>query len=142
MIVINILVGINTLLFLILSSIHTYWAFGGKWGSTAVIPTSTNDQPAFMPGKFITLIVALGLFSFAVVTLSNLGIFNLWIDSHYFRFVMWTITIIFYLRALGDFKQVGFSKKIKGTRFANNDTKFYSPLCLYLGTSSLIILLQ
>jgi len=119
-----------------------YWAFGGTWGSTAVIPTNTNEQPAFMPGKFITLVVAFGLFSFAVITVGSAGIFNQWIEYHYVRVGMWGITTIFYLRAVGDFKLMGFSKRIKGTTFADNDTKYYSPLCLYLGTSTLLILMM
>ena len=40
---------------------------------------------------------------------------------------------IFILRAIGDFKYVGFFKKVKNTPFAKLDSKFYSPLCLLIG---------
>ena len=40
------------------------------------------------------------------------------------------IGIVFLIRAIGDFKYVGFSKKVKGSLFAENDGRYYSPLCL------------
>ncbi|WP_307347298.1 DUF3995 domain-containing protein [Metabacillus malikii] len=43
------------------------------------------------------------------------------------------ITFIFFLRAIGDFKYLGFTKKIKNTNFSKYDTALYTPLCLYLG---------
>ena len=138
----TILITINTLIFLFLSSLHVYWAFGGKWGSTAVIPTVDDKQPAFIPGKFITLVVASGLFLFALITIGNYEVFNDFIEYRYFKYAIWAIVVVFLLRAVGDFKQIGFSKKVKGTAFAKNDTKIYSPLCLYLCTSSFIIWLS
>jgi Protein of unknown function (DUF3995) len=55
------------------------------------------------------------------------------------NFGIYAIGAIFLLRALGDFKYVGFFKSIKNTEFGRLDTQFYAPLCLYLGISSLII---
>ena len=40
------------------------------------------------------------------------------------------IATAFTLRAVGEFKYVGFFKRIRGTQFARMDTRFYSPLCL------------
>lgn len=36
------------------------------------------------------------------------------------------------LRGVGEFRYVGLFKRVKGSRFARNDTRFYSPLCLML----------
>ncbi|MCL6100250.1 MAG: hypothetical protein M1391_16940 [Bacteroidetes bacterium] len=36
----EILIAVNTLIFTFLSTVHIYWAFGGKRGSSAVIPTA------------------------------------------------------------------------------------------------------
>ncbi|MDP3580895.1 MAG: DUF3995 domain-containing protein [Ignavibacteria bacterium] len=137
---VNILVVVNTLVFSFLSLVHVYWALGGKWGATAAIP-ETEGRLAFTPGKFITIVVATGLFLFAIISASNLGFFTSWIEPSYFRIGMWSIVAIFFLRAIGDFKVMGFSKKTRGTTFAKYDTNFYSPLCLYLASSSLIIIL-
>jgi hypothetical protein len=35
-------------------------------------------------------------------------------------------------RAVGEFKYVGFFKRVRGSRFATLDTWIYSPLCLLL----------
>ena len=35
-------------------------------------------------------------------------------------------------RAVGEFKYVGFFKRVRGSRFARLDTLLYSPLCLLL----------
>ncbi|WP_367946795.1 DUF3995 domain-containing protein [Leptospira santarosai] len=42
------------------------------------------------------------------------------------------LSAMFLFRAIGDFRLVGFFKKIRGTKFAKNDTAFFSPLCLLL----------
>lgn len=40
------------------------------------------------------------------------------------------------LRSIGDFRYVGFFKRARGSRFAELDTRFYSPLCLPLALAT------
>ncbi|WP_082994808.1 MULTISPECIES: DUF3995 domain-containing protein [Aquimarina] len=47
----------------------------------------------------------------------------------------------FYTQSFGDFKYVGFFKRIKQTKFGRLDTMFFSPLCLIIGSIRLIIAL-
>jgi hypothetical protein len=47
-----------------------------------------------------------------------------------FRLGMRSISLMFLLRAIGDFRTVGFWKSITDTPFAHWDTRLYSPLCL------------
>ena len=49
---------------------------------------------------------------------------------------------VFLVRAIGDFRYVGFFKKIKGTIFANLDTKFYTPLCILLSFNAFMTSIQ
>ena len=49
------------------------------------------------------------------------------------------IGIVMLVRAVGDFKYVGFFKKIEGTIFAQNDTRYYSPLCLLISLNAFYI---
>jgi hypothetical protein len=44
-------------------------------------------------------------------------------------------------RAVGDFKYVGFSKRVRGTPFARLDTWIYSPLCLLLALGVALVAL-
>jgi hypothetical protein len=60
------------LIFLFISSIHVYWAFGGKWGSDAVLPTKEdNSTKVLIPSMLPTLIVALGTLSFGIFILKK-----------------------------------------------------------------------
>jgi len=121
--------------FLGMGVIHFYWAFGGEFLLDAAIPTKEGKK-LFNPGKLLTILVALILLGFAFVTLS--------IDSSegVYSSLGWAIATLFTLRAIGDFNMVGFFKKIKQTKFALYDTKYFSPLCLVLGISLSILLLN
>lgn len=133
------LVIINSLIFIFISAIHVYWVMGGQWALAAVIPSQPSGKPMFRPGAGATIVVALGLLTFALLTLSNLGTFDAWVSPQIITIGNWFITSVFLLRAIGDFKYVGFSKKITGTLFAQSDTKIYSPLCATIGLISLTI---
>jgi hypothetical protein len=45
---------------------------------------------------------------------------------------VWGLSAVFLLRAVGNLRTFGFFKSITGTRFAQWDTRLYSPLCLLL----------
>jgi len=118
-------------IFMILSLIHFYWFFGGKWGLDAVFPVLEEGKNSFEPPRFATLIVALGLLFFAGYYFS---IFD-FLHTSYSKLstvISWIIPSIFLVRAIGDFKYVGFFKKVKNSKFASMDSKFYSPLCLII----------
>ncbi len=117
-------------LFVTLASIHVYWAFGGRWGWDSAIPTR-DGEPLFEPGRFQTLLVATALLAAALVALWR-GVYTdlgpLWIPQS----GMWVITVIFTLRAIGDFQNCGIFKKMRDTNFARNDSRIYVPLCLLI----------
>ena len=130
------------LIFLFLSSVHFYWAFGGKWGTEGVYPSKADGTPMHPPSIAATLIVALGLLSFAVFYLIKAEYIAvqlpLWLNKN----GLWILTGIFILRAIGDFNYLGFFKKVKNSKFAVNDTKYYAPLCLIIGLLTLILQLN
>jgi hypothetical protein len=129
------------LIFLFLASIHVYWAFGGHWGREAAIPTRNDNAKLFNPGPLPTLIVAAGLLLMGLTVLIKGGLlaFDLpaWIDPY----ACWIIAFIFILRAIGDFRYVGFFKKLTKTKFAKNDTRYYSPLCLIIAILTALLAL-
>lgn len=127
------------LIFLFLSSIHFYWAFGGKWGSGAVIPTKDDSQTAMNPGIIATLIVAFGLLGFGILPLIISGAIPFQLPNWLEKSALWIIAGIFLIRAIGDFNYVGFFKKRKNTAFGKNDTRYYSPLCLVIGLLALAL---
>lgn len=117
-----------------ISLIHVYWAFGGTLWVDAVIPTKTANEKAMNPPKALTFVVAIVVGAFAVVYAEKTQLFTLpsmptWLQ----KYGLYVVASIFIIRAIGDFKYVGFFKKVKATEFAINDTKYFSPLCLFLG---------
>ncbi len=129
--------SILILIFLFLSLIHFYWAFGGKWGSSAVIPTKTNQKKAIQPGFIASMVVAIGLAVLGALVAWEAGWIPLELPYLVENFAMLFIAVVFLIRAIGDFKYVGFFKKIKHTPFAKKDTSYFSPLCLLIGFMAL-----
>ena len=129
---------LNTLILLAISGIHFFWAFGGRWGADAALPTSQDGKKALNPDIFATLIVAFGILAMALLHLEKVQMLSLPIPAWINTYGLKIIAGIFLLRAIGDFRYVGFFKKIKNTKFANLDTKYYSPLCLILSINAFI----
>ncbi len=130
----------NTLLFTFLSSIHIYWAFGGKWGLSNALPElPQGSKKAFEPSRISTLIVALVLLFFAFLTLGNIIFLDTFFETKHIKYSMLFIGILFIIRAIGDFNYVGITKKVKNTQFATYDNCVYIPLCVAIGCISLIL---
>ena len=132
----------NAIIFLILSSIHFYWLLGGKWGMNSVVPTTEKTgNKGFVPSALSTFVVAMGLLLFSLIELGNTNLFSSWIELSYFRWGNLLVAFIFVARAVGDFNYVGFFKRTRNTAFARNDTYYYSPLCLFIAITSLLIVI-
>jgi Protein of unknown function (DUF3995) len=80
--------------------------------------------------------VGVGLLLFGLIQLGITTTIFSAIDFWVFRYGNFFIAFVFLARAIGDFKYAGFFKKVKGTPFAKNDSRFYSPLCLFLSVST------
>ncbi len=128
------------LIFLFISSIHFYWAFGGKWGGEAVLPTKDDNKTNVLnPTILPTLIVAFSFLGFGLFVLIMAEIINIQLPYWLSKYGLWIIAGLFKLRAIGDFNYVGFFKKIKHTKFGKNDTHYFTPLCLTIGILTLIL---
>lgn len=115
------------IIFTALAGVHLFWAFGGGAGLEGVIPFE-NGRPLLNPGKMATVIVALLLLAAAGVSLwrgAPSDARSSWIP----RSGIWVIALVFAVRAIGDFRLVGFFKRVRGTTFARYDSLVYSPLC-------------
>ena len=114
-----------------LAVIHVYWASGGTIGKSVAIP-KRDSKPLFAPTPFTTFLVALALFAMAALNAAKIG----WIaEDGISRFAdagLWITAAIFLLRAVGDFRYVGFFKRHRDSRFAALDTMASSPICLLL----------
>lgn len=128
-------------IFAILGALHVYWVFGGKSSSESVIP-SVGGKLVFNPSPFATMLVALALFTAMFVILGQTGFLGSLIPKKLFYFGTITISLLFFLRAIGEFRLVGFFKTINDTKFAYWDTWLFSPLCLLISIMSFLLLLE
>ena len=127
------------IIFFLLACLHIYWGLGGRWGADAAIPTNENKEKVISPKMRECFIVGAWLLIFAFLVLIKSGIIHFHLPAPLSNYGLWIIAIPFIVRAIGEFKYVGFFKKIKTSRFAELDTKYYSPLCLLIGILSLIL---
>jgi len=107
--------------------------FGGTFGFAQAIPTNKNGERVLNPGKVDSAIVGLGLMAFAAFYLIISGILTVHVPQWVLSYGKWIVPGIFMLRAIGDFRYVGFFKGVKQTEFAQMDTRLFSPLCLLIG---------
>jgi Protein of unknown function (DUF3995) len=117
--------------FALLSLLHVHWACGGAWGKAVAVPEQ-DGRAVFTPSCLATGLVALGLAGCAIVVAALAGWLSLPMGEGPLRAFGYALALLFLARAIGDFRLVGFFKRLRGTRFAVFDTRFYSPLCLGL----------
>jgi len=109
-----------------IASVHVYWAAGGKVGLTAALPEADSGGPLFTPCPVMTLGVAAGLAGMSAAALNA--------HSSQMRWPLRLTTLVFLLRAIGDGRMVGLTRQDGEGRFARNDARLYTPLCLCLAT--------
>ncbi|WP_437396567.1 DUF3995 domain-containing protein [Flagellimonas lutimaris] len=122
-----------------LGMIHFNWVIGGKFGFVESLPTKENGERVLNPKKIDSAIVGIGLIAFGFFYVLKSGLIEYNLPEWILKYGSWVIPIIFLLRAVGEFKYVGFFKSVRKTDFGKLDTKLFSPLCLIIGILGIII---
>ncbi len=135
----SVLTLVESAILLVLAGIHFNWALGGKWGFESALPTNEQGEKVLNPRWFDSFIVALGLVLFAAYFLIKAGFLSTKIPTWLVDHFGWVIATIFLIRVVGEFKYVGFFKKIKTTAFAKADSKYFSPLCSLIAVLAIAI---
>lgn len=115
-----------------IAAVHFYWASGGTRGITLAIPSApgTSDTPLFAPGRGgaaavgVLLLVAAAVAAGHLLQASQTTLLRL-------------MAVVFTIRAVGEFRYVGFFKRVTDTPFAFWDTRVFSPLCIALSLLAL-----
>ena len=110
---------------------HLYMAFVGKAGEGGAVP-SLDGKPLFVPSIKATVAVGIVLVLFAVLVAGTSGMLYLGVSPRVLRWLSYALALGLLARAVGEFRYVGFFKRVRGSRFATLDTLLYSPLCLLL----------
>jgi hypothetical protein len=125
--------GIVCAVFLVLAGWHVYMAVMPRVGSGASggVP-SVDGKPLFVPSRHATLAVAVVLALFAGLVAATAGLVSLGLPVVVLSWMSYALALGLFARSVGEFKYVGFFKRVRGSRFATLDTWVYSPLCLLL----------
>lgn len=121
---------------------HLYWAAGGRVGADAVIPrrpAAKGGEALFHPSPLGTLIVALFLLGVIALGVAAQRGVDITLPWSWIRTLLGVCGAIFVLRAIGEFRYLGFFKRVKDSRFAYWDTRLFSPFVLVIGAACLII---
>lgn len=125
--------------FAVLSVLHFYWGIKGSATGLSVVPVNAEGKLLFTPSRFDSFMVGIVLLVFFVFVLIKTQWIHFILPHWIMSYGLWFIAVLFLLRAIGDFKYMGFGKKINGTPFARMDTLLYTPLCLILALSAIVL---
>jgi hypothetical protein len=121
--------------------LHAYWGLFGLGGRSAAIP-EVDGRPVFVPTRAACFAVASALLVAAFVLLVRGGYVAVpgapWLGVAGSA----SVGVVLVARAVGEFRYVGFFKRVRGSRFAVLDTRLFSPLCLALGVATLWVALS
>lgn len=126
-----------TTILLALSLLHTYWGFGGRWGWSEALP-ERDGVKVLKPHAFDCFMVAVGLALFAGLHLHRIGWLPIHLPNWITQYGLWIAGALFLVRIIGDFRYVGLFKRVRDSRFAYLDTRFYIPLCLVLSVNAFL----
>lgn len=112
----------------ILAAAHVYWAMGGRRGMDVTVPTTTDGKPTINPGAAGAAVVAVLLTVFASLIVAQVTVDQ----QGPIRWLVLAGAGVLTLRAIGDNRYVGFTKKDRETAFGRADDAYFTPLCVLL----------
>src|ERR1700759_5334524 len=127
----SVLAGVVGLAFVVLSLWHVRMAFWPSSGESGAMP-SVSGKSLFVPSAAATLAVAAVLFGFACLVAARAGLVRVGVAPRTLSWLCYLLAAGLLARAVGEFRYVGFFKRVGDSRFARLDTLVYSPLCLVL----------
>lgn len=122
-----------------LAAIHFYWAIRPQGPYDRRVIPEVDGRPVIQPSRLATAFVGVLLGGAAWIC----GIQGGLVDVPPSRLSSLGVSVLggaFALRAIGEFRYVGFFKRVKGTPFAKMDTELYSPLCVLIAALCLWLL--
>ena len=129
------------LAFVVLALWHFYMALVPVAGELAAVP-SVEGKALFLPSRRATVVVGVVLLLFAGLIAATDGLVSVSIPHVALSWLSFALAAGLLARAVGEFKYVGFFKRVRGTKFATLDTLVYSPLCLLLAAGVALVALH
>ena len=127
--------------FALLALWHFYMAWLPGSGKVGAVP-SVQGKPLFAPSRAATIAVGVVLLLFAILVAATARIVAVGMPEATLSWLSFALAAGLLARAVGEFKYVGFFKRVRGSRFATLDTFVYSPLCLLLAVGVALVALH
>ena len=127
-------------IFLVLALWHFRMALAPATAKSAAVP-GVQGKPLFVPSRRATVAVGIVLVLFAVLVAVTGGLVPLALPRVVPVWLSCGLALGLLARAIGEFKYVGFFKRVRGSPFAKLDTLVYSPLCLLLSAGIALVAL-
>ena len=137
---ITLVAALVAIVFCLISLLHIGWATGLGTDRWQAIP-ERNGAPLFQPRPLATLCVAALLFLAALLVTQRAGLGRALLPQAIVSPGCWAVAVALVARSVGEFRYVGFFKRVRGTGFARMDTRLYSPLALLLGVGAGLVAL-
>ncbi|MFD6136242.1 DUF3995 domain-containing protein [Isoptericola sp. NPDC056618] len=116
--------GAAVLAALVAAGFHAAWAVGATAGAGRVLPQRRGTrEPVVRPGPLATLAVVVALVAYAAVVVA----LALGADGGWWRGLGVAALVVLLARVVGDGRYVGVSKRVRGTRFARADDRWWTP---------------
>lgn len=129
---------IIALAFVTLSLWHFGMALSPAGSMSSAVP-SESGKPLLMPSTKATVAVGGVLLLFGLLVAGTAGLIQVGLSQQMLSWSSYALALGLLARAVGEFKYVGFFKRVRGTRFARLDTLVYSPLCLLLAVGVALV---
>lgn len=134
----RILGGSVSVAFVGLAIWHFYMALTPGAFVSAAVP-SVEGRPLFAPRRVPTIAVAVVLLLSAMLVSATAGLLVVRLPGWLLLLLTYALATGLLARAVGEFRYIGFFKRVRGSQFARLDTWLYSPLCLLLGIAVALI---
>lgn len=132
------LASVVSLAFVALAVWHFRMALWPAAGTSGAVP-SVSGKPLFVPSARATVLVGVVLLLFACLVAATAGLLEVGIPVRALSWLCYALALGLLARAVGEFKYVGFFKRVRGSKFARLDTLLYSPLCLLLAVGVAVV---
>ena len=119
------------ILLFLFSLFHFYWMFGGRWGYSIVFPRH-KGRDLFRPGPPGLFLIGSLLALSGFVMLGQTGMLTLSLFKSYYPVATIMVGALAALRAIGDFRYLGFFKSERSHPCSRVDTWVLCPLCAYI----------
>lgn len=127
--------GTIALCLFFIAAVHFYWGLRSMDGATVLVP-ELDGRPVYSPRNTDFLDVTAALLLACVVVAARGELVRSPLPPAWITAGTYAVGAALLARAVGDFRYVGFFKRVRGTAFAEWDTRLFSPVSLLLGLAT------